>query len=364
MRKILIPFISVFLLTGCWDQSQIKDIRIINGVSFDTAEETDKILGTVRAINIRGSGGGKFEIKDEFYTSEKETVAQIEMDLQNKVSGNMEVEKSFIIIVGDELAKTKGISSLLEPIYRSVKGNISSQMVISEGKGDEILSLKEKESPIAFEINNLLLGGTTDTTIPKETIFTVWNDISDKTTDAFLPYIKKDKENKLKMAGTALFNGDKFTGYTLTDIQTTLLLLLRNELESRAKLTIEAEELSQPFTLDIQNVKTKMDVTKENGKVTCIIKSDLDAKILSYYENNTSTDINKLKQLASKELTKKVEELTDLLIQAESDALGIAKEISTKYYDTWNPETWKQEYQQVEIKPNVNVEIIGTHNIQ
>lgn len=364
MRKVLIPFISVFLLTGCWDQSQLKDIRIINGVSFDTAEEPDKILGTIRAVNIRGSGGGKFEIKDEFYISEKETVAQIEMDLQNKVSGNLEVEKAFITIVGAELAQTKGISSLLEPIHRSIKGNISSRMVISEGKGNEILSLKEKESPITFEINHLLSGGVKETAIPEETIFTVWNDVSDKMTDVFLPYIKKDKQNKLLLAGSALFNGDKFTGQILTSSQTSLLLILRNELKSRAKLTIEAEELSQPFTIDIQNVNTNMDVTKENGKVTCIIKADLDAKIVSYYENNTSKDINELKQLASKELTKKARELTELLIQAESDALEISKEISTKYYGTWNPETWKQEYQQVEIKPEVNVEIIGTHNIQ
>ncbi|WP_456272285.1 Ger(x)C family spore germination protein [Bacillus sp. AK031] len=364
MRKILSPLFSVILLTGCWDQEQLKDNRIVNGISFDTAEEPDKVLGTVRAIDIRSSGGGKFEIKDEFYVSEKETVAQIEMDLQNKVSGNMDAGKAFIIIVGDELAQTKGITSLLEPIFRSVNGYIASRIVISEGKGNEILSLKQKESPIVFEIDNLLIGGTKETYIPKETVFTVWNTLSDNTTDVFLPFIKKDEASNLLLAGSALFNGDKFTGQTLTTSQTSLLLILRDELGSGAKLTIEAEELSQPFTIGIGNAKTKMDVTKENGKISCTINAELNAKLLSYYESDTSMDINKLNKLASKELTTKAKELTDLLIKADSDALSIAKEFSTKYPDAWSPEKWKQDYQHVEVIPKINVEINGTHNLQ
>jgi Ger(x)C family germination protein len=364
LRKIPVIFICVLLLTGCWDQNQLKDTRLVNGISFDKAEESNHILGTVRAINVRGSGGGKFEVSDEFYFSEKETVSQLETDLQNKVSGDMDVGKAYIIIVGEELVQTKGINFLLEPILRSTKGYISSRIVISEGKGREILSLKQEDSPIVFEVDNLLLGGTKGTYIPKETTFTVWNDISDKTMDVILPYIKKGEQDKVELAGSALFNGDTFTGDTLTPSQTSLLLLLRDELGKRAKFSIKAEELSQPFTIGSENAKTNMNVTKENGKVTCTITVDLDAKILSYYEKNPSKDIKDLNQLASKKLTKKAKELTDLLIKANSDALGIAKELSTKYPESWNPEMWKQEYQQVVIKPKVNVDIIGTNNIQ
>jgi Ger(x)C family germination protein len=364
LRKIPGIFICIFLLAGCWDQNQLKDTRIVNGISFDTAEESNNIMGTVRAINIRGAGGGKFEVGDEFYVSEKKTVSQLETDLQNKVSGNMDVGKAYIIIVGEELAQTKGITSLLEPILRSTKGYISSRIVISEGKGNDILSLKQNDSPIVFEVDNLLLGGTKRTTIPKETVFTVWNDLSDKTTDIMIPYIKKSEQDKVQLTGAALFNGDKFTGDTLTTPQTSLLLLLRGELNKMTKFSIEAEEVSQPFTIGVEDVKTKTDVTKKNGKVTYTVTSKLQAKILSYYEKNPSKDIKDLNQLASKKLTKKAKVLTDLLIKANSDALGIAKELSTKYPESWNPEMWKQEYQQVVIKPKVNVDIIGTNNIQ
>ncbi len=364
LRKIPVIFIAVFLLAGCWDQNQLNDNRLVNGISFDKAEESDQILGTVRAINIRSAGGGKFEVMDEFYETENETVTQLAVDLQDKVSGNMDVGKAFVIIVGEELAQTKGITSLVEPILRSTRGYISSRIVISEGKGHEILSLKLEDSPIVFEVDNLLTGGTKGTSIPKETTFTAWNEISDKTNDIFLPYIKKDNQDKVMLAGSALFNGDKFTGDTLTTSQTSLLLILRNELGNRALLSIKSDELSQPFTIVIDNAKTKMDVKKENGKVTCTVTANLQARIQSYYEEKPSEDLKSLNTLASKELTKKAKELTDLLIKANSDALGIAKDLSTKYPDSWNAEAWKQDYQQVTIKPKVNVEILGSNNLK
>jgi Ger(x)C family germination protein len=364
MRKILIIFFSSFLLAGCWDQNQLKDTRLVNGISFDTAEEPDKILGTVRAINVRSAGGGKFEVQDEFYASENETVSQLEMDLQNKVSGRMNAGKAFIIIVGEELAKNKGINSLLEPIIRSTRGYISSRIIICEGKGNDILSLKQNESPIVFEVDNLLLGGAKESYIPTETTFTIWNKITDNSTDVILPFIKKDNQNNLRLAGSALFNSDKFTGTTLTTSQTTLLLTLRGDDKSRTKVNIEAAELSQPFTIAIENSRVKTNVVKENGKVTCHIKADLKARIVSYYDKESQKNIKSLNKLASKELTKQVKELTNILIEANSDALGIAKELSTKYPESWNPNTWKKEYQKVEFKPVVNVDILGSYNLR
>ncbi len=364
LRKVLFLFYSTFLMAGCWDQNQLKDDRLVNGISFDTADSSEDIKGTVRAINIRGSGGGRFEVKDDFYISEEETVAQLEMNLQNKVSGNMDLGKAFIIIIGEDLAQKKGINPLLEPIFRSLKGYISSRVVISEGKGSDILTLKIDESPIVFEVDNLLIGGAKNSYIPEETTFTVWNEILDDTNDIIIPYIKKDSQNKLRLAGSALFDRDKFTGYTLTTSQTSLLLLLRGEIQEVAKVTIDSEKLSQPLTLAIEDGKTKMDVKKEDGKVTCQITANLKAKILSYYEGKASEDIKHLNEVASEELTKKTQELTNILIKANSDALGVAKDFSTEYHESWNPDSWKDEYQHVDFKQKINVDIISSNNLQ
>lgn len=364
MRKLPFLFCSLLLLTGCWDQRQLKDSRLVNGISFDTTEDPDKILGTVRAINIRSSGGGKFEVMDEFYEAEEETVSELEIDLQNKVSGQMDVEKAFIIIVGEDLAKSKGIAPLLEPFFRSVKGYIASSIVISEGKGNEILTLNKQDSPIVFEVNDLLIGGVEEAYIPDETTFTVWNHHTAKEKDMILPYIKKDTEDKLKLAGSALFNDDKFTGHTLTTSQTSLLIIMMNQLKKRGKLIIQSNEFSQPLTLAIHKATSKMDVKKEKGKVTCTINTDLKARVLSYYEETTPKNIKSLNKIASKELTKKARELTDLLIEANSDALGVGEELSVTYHDSWNPDTWKENYQEVKINPKVNVDIIGTNNLK
>lgn len=366
MRMIPVLFISLFLLTGCWDQNQLRDNRLVNGVSFDMGEESDNILGTVRAINVRSAGAGNLDVKDEFYTAEDKTVSQIESKLQNKVSGNMDVGKAFILMVGEELAKTKGLAPLMEPIIRSNHGYISSRILISKEPGNEILSLNLQESPIVFQIDNLLIGGFKDGYIPKHTLFSAWNEITDETTDVILPYITKDKGDNLRLAGSALFNGDTFTGRTLTTSQTSLLLLLRNDMKKNVRVSIDSDQLSQPFTFAVDHSKTNIAVRKENGTVTCTITANLQGRILSYYENNKKSpkSIDTLNAIASKELTKRTKDLTDILIQADSDALGIAKYLSVNDHDSWNPNTWKQDYKQVIFKPKVNVDIIGSHNLQ
>ncbi|MCA1054242.1 Ger(x)C family spore germination protein [Rossellomorea aquimaris] len=364
MRKIPFFIIVMFLLAGCWDQNQLKDNRLVNGISFDKADGSDDILGTVRAINVRSAGAGNLDVKDEFYVAENKTVSQLEVDLQNKVAGNMDVGKAFIMIVGSELAETKGLTPLIEPIIRSTHGYISSRILISEGPGNGILSLNIQESPIVFQIDTLLTGGIKDGYIPKHTLFTAWNEITDPTTDIILPYIKADKADKLKLAGSALFNGDTFTGHTLTTSQTSLLLLLRNDSKKRTKISIDSDELSQPITLTVEKVKTNINVENEDGKTTCTITADFKGRLLSYYEDKSNKSIKTLNGIASRELTKQLKELTDLLLKADSDALGIAKYLSTADPESWNPDTWKQDYQHVVFKPKVTVDLIGTNNLR
>ncbi|MFI8684621.1 Ger(x)C family spore germination protein [Rossellomorea sp. NPDC077527] len=364
MKKIPILFIAMFLLSGCWDQNQLKDNRLVNGASFDVAEESDDILGTVRAINVRSSGAGNLDVKDEFYISESKTVSEIETDFQNKVSGNLDVGKAFILIMGEDLAKTKGLTPIVEPIIRSTHAYISSRILISEGLGSDILSLDIQDSPIVFQIDNLLTGGVKDGYIPEHTVFTAWNEISDDTKDIIIPYIKKDKGDNLKLAGSALFNGDQFSGHTLSTGQTSLLLLLRNDIKRGTKLSIESDRLSQPLVIAIEKAKTNIEVTKDGETVICTITTDFKARIVSYYENKTNKSINTLNTIASKELTKNTKELTDLLLKANSDALGVAKYLSTNNYESWNPDTWKQDYQQVVFKPKVRVDIIETQSLQ
>ncbi len=371
MKQLSIPFIFLIctcFLGGCWDQSALKDKRIINGLSLDVSEsDPNLILGSVRAVQIKGSGGGKFEIMDTVMDGEQKTIGELEADLQNKVPGKMDVGKAFIIMIGEDLAKEKGLMPILEPFYRSSKGYISSRIVIGKGRAHDLLTIEDDQnSPIVFEILRILEGSEKETYSPKDNTFTIVNMIIDKEQDFMIPMLEPLERNQIRISGAALFNGDHYTGFSLAPDQIPITLFMNGKLKKRSKVNIRAEnELPQPFTIEIQNVDDSLDVTLDEQKdlIHCNIKVKLTAKVTSYYNNGSTIDVKKLNELASKELTIRAREITDILREANSDVLRIQKAIKTEYPDYWKKKDWKSEFEKLEINPEFTVDIVSTYGI-
>jgi Ger(x)C family germination protein len=223
------------LLSGCWDQQLLVNKTLINGISFDLTEE-DNIEGTVRALNIQSKGGGQFEIADELIGSTRPTTVGLGIDIDSKLAGQIDASKAHIVIIGEELAQ-KGINPIMEFFYRNKGSYMSSKIVISKGKAKDILSTEKEKSPIAFVILQILKGAELDTTVPKHNAFAVWQQIFDPGKDMVLPFLEKE-EDKIEVAGVALFNGDKYTGKTLKKEKSTLLLLLLDQLKMTSRMAL------------------------------------------------------------------------------------------------------------------------------
>ncbi|MYL64490.1 Ger(x)C family spore germination protein [Bacillus hwajinpoensis] len=366
-KTLLLLLLLCFPITGgCWDQSALKDKRIINGASFDVSDnDPDLILGAIRTIQLQSKGGSELEIKDNLIKGETKTVGELHTDLQNKVSGKMDVGKAFIIIVGEELAMKKDLTSIIEPVYRSSKGYIASKMVLSKGKGFDLLNIDEQQkSPIAFEILRLLEGSEDETNAPLENTFTVMNKLADKEEDIMLPILESQEENQIQIAGAALFNGEKYSGIYLTVDQIPLLLFMKDELQKRSKIHIETEEFPQPFSIEIQNVKRAFDVKlNKNNKIQCEIQVTLNAKVTSYYNDGGAIDVEQLTDIASKALTDRAKTTIGMLQEANSDVLGIEKVIKTQYPEYWKEQNWDNVFEHITINPKMKVDIFSTYGI-
>ncbi|RBP88247.1 Ger(x)C family germination protein [Cytobacillus firmus] len=340
-----------------------------NGITFDTSEdEPDMLQTSVRALNIQGSGGGKFTIKDEMAKSKGKNVIEIDINYTNKIPGELDLSKAYVIVIGEELAKSKGILPLLEPIGRSRYGDITSKVMIAEGRGTDILSIQMENSPLAFRLLKMFGNAEERTHIPKENTFSIWNKITDHE-DSIIPLVRKSGPNQIEISGTALFNGDKYTGYSLSPEQSTLLLIMDNRFNKLNFFNIDHDNKEMnPFAIIINRIKhqtnLKLDEDNKDGEIVFEVDIKLDAEI-NYYEGIISNnDIKKFNRLASDYLTDQANKVTNILIDAESDVLGIQKEISVQYPQYLNNKEWKNVYSKIQIKPNFSVEITGTQNIK
>ncbi|MGM0836464.1 MAG: Ger(x)C family spore germination protein [Bacillota bacterium] len=367
MKKcLLIHLCIISLLTGCWDQNLLVNKKLINGISFDLTED-DEILLTTRALSIQSKGGGQFEINDELVQATRPTVAGLAIDIDNKLPGKLDISKAHIVIIGEDIAK-KGIHPLLEGMYRPKDSYITAKIVMGKGKASDILSTEPEKSPIAFDILQGLKAAENTNLIPEENIITTWTKVVDSGKDSVLPYLEKVESNKIEIAGVALLHGDKFTGTTLLKDQSKMLLLLMKELKkiSYFAMVLNQENKAQSIGFTAKSMKRNLDlkVDKKSHQIVCKIDLKLDIKINTYpQEFDKKVDIEKLHKDLSEELTNQAKNVTNTLLEANCDALGIGSRIASLHPDLWKQIDWEEEYKNVQFEPNVKVNIINTGTI-
>lgn len=367
MRKICLVILLVLpiMLTGCWDQRLLVNRTLVNGVSFDVTED-GKIAAAVRALNIQSKGGGLFEIQDELVEAKRPTPVGLGLDLDSKIPGELDASKAHVVIIGEDLAK-KGIHPLIEFFYRNRESYLSSKIVIGKGTGKEILSVEKEKSPIAFAILQLLEGAEADTVIPEKSTFTVWNNILDPGKDMVLTYLERVESDKVAVAGVALFNGDKYTGKTISKDKSGILLSLMNQLSknNRMALILGSKSEGRSISFATRDLRRNLEVqVKKDEKITCKIDVKMDIEIISYPQDfNNEINVKKLNQDLSDEFTKKAKEITNTLVKANCDAFGIGRRISSSHPELWQKINWDQEYKNVHIEPVVKVNIIKTGNV-
>lgn len=353
-------------LAGCWDQNQLVDKKIVNGISLDLSDEGN-LHATVRDMNIISKGGGQFELEDELLKAERPTLVGIGIDIDSMTTGQLDFSQAHIMLIGDELAQN-GILQLLDTFYRRKDSNIVAKIAITKGKAEDIISSEKEKSPIAFLILQQIEGAEKSTLIPEETIFTAWTKILSPGKDSILPYLEKTESDRIAIAGVALMNGDKFSGKTLSKEQSSLLLLLLDQLKKTNFMALMLNQASedQSIAFSTRKMKRNMEikVDKTSGEITCTIDISMQIEV-SNYPQNSKEDLNikKLNKEISTELTKQAKEITAILLEANCDVFGIEMKIANSHPDVWKKMNWDEDYKNVKIEPKVDVKIIKTGNL-
>ncbi|WP_337101189.1 Ger(x)C family spore germination protein [Paenibacillus sp. YIM B09110] len=376
MRERLVTIIMFLLmpltLTGCWDTNHIVDQRIISGVGLDL-EQNNNIVGTVRALRLESKGAGQFKLQDELVQSSGKSLLEIGVKLDNMLAGKTVGNKTHIIIINEQLAK-QGIYEPLEYFYRNSKSYIGSKVIISLEPAVRILSVdKLEKSPISFDILQTIKGAERSTTIPVQSLYTLWSKMLDTSRDTILPLIRMKQSENLILDSIALFHGDRFTGETITGEDSTLLLLLMNELSKTAIINVEIEPIrsnnqheestKEIISFNTMSMKRNMQVTVDEASqaITCSIKVHLYVEIVHYpYISGVEKEKEKLSKAIATSLNRKAEAITKKLLKANCDVFGIEGQMSAFHPKRSNRMDWDEEYRNIQIKPEFIVHINGS----
>ncbi|MCK9862906.1 Ger(x)C family spore germination protein [Paenibacillus sp. ATY16] len=363
MKLKLMPaccMVILLIMPGCWDAHYLTNKKLVNGIAIDK-QDSGQILGTVKAIILESKGGGQFDVKDKLERATGGSITEIGHKIDSMLPGTIEANKAFVIIIGDDLA-SQGIMPFLEFFYRLPKAYLNTKVLIAKGQASDILSVPEVENnPIAFDIKQIVIGSERTTLVPNQTLYSLWNQVSDPSEDSVLPMVHKIRNNTLAIDSTGLFNGDAFTGVTLARNDSILLLLLQDKLSKVAWLDVPLEKSVVSFEVRKMKRDFKVKVDASTKAIEARIRIDLYGNIDSYTENTDWTvDSNSLSNELEKSLNKQAAKIAKTLLQTNCDAFGIGRKLRVSHSKLWKSMDWKSTYPQTKITPEVRIHITST----
>lgn len=365
LKRVNLIFVLILLLTGCWDQNLLKEVSLINCVSFDL-EDNNKISFIVSMRTLLGSEGGVEGKKSKTLTMKEigSTPRRARDLIDLKTSKKVDGSKLQVLLVGESLAK-KEFYPTMDIFYRDPKNALNAKVAIVEGRAEDVINIGRDSELIVGQYLFDLLSSAEDATMSKNNdMQSIGTIILDPGQDIVIPFIQYADSKTAKVKGVALFDGKNYSGKNLNRDDTVLFHLLMDHLSNTARFTkkiYDTDSIKNFITIDITHLKRNLSINTNNpSNIIVDLKIIVKAKIVEYPhdELDSQKEIMKINKILSKQLTKQAKRVTDQLQEANCDGLGIGRRMIALHHKVWQELDWDSTYPTISINPEVKVKII------
>ncbi|MGG0175929.1 Ger(x)C family spore germination C-terminal domain-containing protein [Gottfriedia acidiceleris] len=376
MKKtaIVLYIILLFpLLTGCWDQLPLRKLKMMDVAGLNLNESGEVELHKVEST-LKTNGQGNGDVTTVI------TVAKGPSLLL--ASGNSSYSSHVVYGVSNRLYllsekfaleyPTSEMSFLLTAPYSS----INSPVVIFEGNLPKYMKDNSKK-PKGFtdELNDYILTSEKRRMIQKVTMMDLLLSQEEILEDLSIPVIRQS-DNAIELDGAYLYSHGKNTGVKLSKDQVTMMMLLLGKHFVRLNLTgdlteknnekkISNHEKKSDYGFSVKEINSNFTVSRGSKELpTVTIKVRL--KVYAYDLGTgihllSNTYINQKEKELSKHLEEMAKSTIESMQKANSDAIGIGKEIKANHPNIWNLLSWSKDYPRISIQPKFEVEILNSN---
>lgn len=362
---LIVAIISIFLLSGCWDQRTLDELGFPFLLGYDYAREEekeypdDKYLISIGAPVLYEDAESKYHVERTPGSLPAETRGRRDAHFgEQYILGQEQVS-----IFGNEIAEKENLNVLLDSISRNDKVKDSLYMAVAVGRAVDLINMRVKHYPdTGIYIKMLLKTIRESNFLPVCTLFMFNRDVISNNTAPMLPCIVQKGED-IVLAGSCFINEGKareFIGRRETETAVFLRgIKCRGEISctvienkkiidkivflgaNRRKVNIKKE--GDIYIINIQ-IKLSGDIV-ERKNVDQLIKSNLD--ILKLSQKSLEGAVRKQAQA----FVEKVQEKYGF------DALNVAREIKSHSREKLGKEDIDRIIREAEINVDVKVHI-------
>ncbi|MCM3570971.1 Ger(x)C family spore germination protein [Neobacillus mesonae] len=145
--EILVIFLMISILTGCWDREELEDRAYVIGIGLDRSEHKGKIQVTMLLANpevgsVQG-GGGSPEKPREIISFDANDIIAAKGTVNSIISRIISYDLLKIIVVSEELARDSRFTSIIYDIINDKEIRMNAYLAVSNEKASEYF-LKNK----------------------------------------------------------------------------------------------------------------------------------------------------------------------------------------------------------------------------
>lgn len=344
MKKIILFLIICLFITGCYDNIELNDLSIINGIGIDY--KNDNFYITYEILNDTKTSNNEV-LKSYTKTGHGKTINEAFINTNYKISKKSYFAHLKLTIISESIAKSH-LTEIVDYFLRDP--NIRDEFILLISKDshpEDILNSASDDTPnvtssiIELLENDSYNNNTISLNEPYEKII---SKLINKNYDITINSITFEN-NIIELSNNGIFKNNELYSY-LSKKDSTLYNLLTNK---NAKYTPEKKYEDKTVAVNVYDAKKDIKVTKDLIDITI----NCEGKIL---ENNKEFNLiktetfKKLNKDFSKILETEIKNFIKTLQDNESDILGL-QEIYYKKYRKNNKKLWKN----ANIKVHVNL---------
>ncbi|ACT00317.1 germination protein, Ger(x)C family [Paenibacillus sp. JDR-2] len=368
LSLVLSVSICLAVLTGCWDRREINDVAFVLAGGADKEGDNIRISVLIPLTgnmgNSSGGGGSGGQKPFTVKTEKGKTVSEAVSKLQFRLPRHLFFGHRRVIIIGEELARSEGIETVIDAITRTPEKRLSTFIAISEGKALDLLSADTRLERFSAEsIREQLQSEATARINLKEAVcklITVGEDV-------FLPYLQKVKTDikgheseDIRSEGFVLFHNGRMTGKLEGNAAIGFRLLNQSVRDYDETINLDGSYL----TVTISHAKISIEPIIINDELSYRIHSKVKVSISEDDNQERNYDYsgirNQIEQSVSQHLVDNINLAIKEMQQNNSDAIGFGLQAYRAY-----PQKWIKKYRKDwnETFPKLKFEVSGEANL-
>ncbi|UKS25106.1 Ger(x)C family spore germination protein [Paenibacillus sp. HWE-109] len=358
-------------LTGCWDRTETNDIAFVLTSSVDLEDDGRYRVSYMLPLpgsmgGASGGGGGTSGGKSYYIDSDTGvTLREANEKLQKRMSRRIFLSHRRTIVIGEQFAKA-GIAALFDTVPRSPESRMTSFLVVTKGKGYDLLNTEPKFERFPAEVIRELTKSRQSMATSTKDIGMTLSFNSDPVLSYFQPkegQAAKEPSHEIQMLGYGQFKGDRLIGI-YRNHEADGLLWLRNQV--REHLITFALLPGKDISIQVTNGQTQIRPKLQGDQVIFQVIVDAIGTVREDESNqdlNKSETLHKVEQKFAEQVKKSIEASIQQMQKAGTDSAQLGLIVWRNQPNAWRNNfeaKWEEMFKEAKFVITVNASIPET----